>query len=110
MAQSPARAKTPNAEAKGETIDELHLKAQAMPVTEGRVIQVQLSYLRDFRRVRVIDDFETSYATTVAEVLVLNESAAEAVTLALQVRFGAQRVVFGEPFHPKDTVFRYEKS
>ena len=48
-----------------QPIDELHLKAQAMPVTEGRVIQVQLSYLRDFRRVRVIDDFETSYATTV---------------------------------------------
>ena len=93
-----------------QPIDELHLKAQAMPVTEGRVVQVQLSYLRDFRRVRVIDDFETSYATTVAEVLVLNESAAEAVTLALQVQFGAQRVVEGEPFHSKNAMFRYGKS
>ena len=94
-----------------QPIDELHLKAQAMPVTEGRVIEVQeTTYLPVQKRIRVIDDHQTSYATTVAEVLVVNESAAEAVTYALQVQFGVQQVVEGGPFHPKDTVFRYGKS
>jgi len=88
-------------------IDQLSQKANQMPVTQGRVIEVQSSYLYGQKRIRVVDDFETSYATTVAEVLVINESAAQAVTLALQLQFGAERVVFGKPFYPKDTVFRY---
>lgn len=92
-----------------QPIDQLHLKAQAMSVTAGRVIEVQeTTYLPVQKRIRVVDDYETTYATTVAEVLVINESAAEAVTLALQVQFGAQRIARGKPFHPKDTVFRYQ--
>jgi len=88
-------------------IDQLNQKANQMPVTQGRVIEVQSSYLYGQKRIRVVDDFETSYATTVAEVLVINESAAQAVTLALQIQFGVQLVVEGKPFYPKDTVFRY---
>lgn len=91
-------------------LDPLNLTANTMPVTEGRVIEVQSSYLYGQQRIRVVDDFETSYATTVAEVLVINETAAQAVTLALQLQFGAERVVFGKPFYPKDTVFRYRQS
>ena len=93
-------------------IDPLNLTTNQIPITEGRVVEVQPSYLEGYgqKRIRVIDDYETSYAATLAEVLVVNESAAEAVTWALQVTFGATSVIDGEPFHPKDTSFRYRKS
>ena len=88
-------------------IDELNQTAREIPIVAGRVVQVQSG--RDLphqKRILVIDDFDTSYRTTVAEA-VCTESAVKAVTCALQVQFGAEKVVERGEFIGGQTGVRY---
>ena len=89
-------------------IDQLRLVAEGMDVIPNRVVHVQTNPLTSQFRVRVVDDFETGYATVVSEALVTdNDVAKDAVVAALQIRFGAQRVIENGTFHPGKTIFRY---
>jgi len=90
-------------------IDELRLIAEDTKITPGRVVHVQTGeMLTHQRRIRVIDDFDSNYQTTVAES-VCTQSCASAVTLALQVKFGAERVIDrGEKFNEQKATVKYQ--
>ena len=90
-------------------IDELRLIAEDVDITQGRVIHVQTGgVLAHQRRIRVIDDFEKDYQTTVAEA-VCTEGCADAVTMALQLKFGAEQVIDkGEIFKEQKATVKYQ--
>jgi hypothetical protein len=88
--------------------DQLKLIAHDMKTTQHRVVYVQRGYVLDHqRRIRVIDDFETSYQTTLAEAI-STDAAAAAIICAMQIRFGAQKIIENGVFHEQGVGLRYK--
>jgi len=89
-------------------IDQLRLMAEEMEVTQGRAIHVeQGGSLDQKRRIRVVDDFDTTYQNPIAQV-VCTQSVANAIACAMQVVYGAERIVEGGRFLEEKVGLRYQ--
>lgn len=89
-------------------IDELNLIAAEMQITPGRVIEVQRGAVFDHqRRLRVIDDYQTTHQTTVAEA-VCTQGCAKTVSMSLMIQYGAEKVIEQGTFREQGTGLRYK--